>query len=936
MTRTRLLVFGVLLVALAAPSAAQVVTSTTGAINGAVSDNTKGVLPGVTVTIQSPQMMGAREGTTDEQGRYQFAAIPPGEYKVTFVLPGFATLVRENIRISLGFTATVNAEMQLATQQETITVTGESPVVDVTATNITNNFTAQAIADLPTARDFPSLMAETPGVSMTRIDVGGSAAMSETGYTVYGMSSGGHQHSIEGTQVNNIYYPDFGSFAEVQISTAAHTAEMAVPGVMTNLISKSGGNTYHAEFYADYEKDDWGSRNIDQRQLDLGVRGGSGLDARDTNRVDDYKDINGGVGGYLIKDKIWWYGSIRHNASNVRFVNFPVKPQYTRLTNRNIKVTYNLTQNNRFIGYYNYVFKYQPERFVSKTQIHYSLDEPWDEDFPTGSWKTEYNSVLSQRAFLEMRFGDSLYDFYNFSRAPDKPLYVDSVRAERFGGSEANLRHLRRPQWNGSLSYFKSGWGSNHNLKLGWEVARDYHQYDRFGRFGRDKSGTPPIDVEHRLRNGLPNQVLLFESPSTSKNFLWTYSLYVNDSWQLNDRFSFNLGIRFDRYRAGSPEQVHPVGFFNPTEDRFDAIDEAFSFDGWGPRLGAVWNIKGDGKTVVKANWGSYPWRPNPRGVTGQNPNAETWSRTYVWTDLNGDRRWQPGEEGRLVSQSGGTTTQRIDPNWQQNITKELAVWLERELVPNFGIRTGMVWRGDKQQQVVFNPNRPLDAYNVPRTIRDPGPDGRLGTADDGATFQVFDLNPANLALPIVNMTTHNPYVDGDDHYTWEISGVKRMTWWTMNASFAHTWSRATPNATNPNAFINTDDDRRNHYTDWQSKLAGTFRLKGDVKLSPVWRHQSGDAFGRSFEVSMNYGNQSVRAEPVGARRVDNVNLIDLRTEKGFRLAGGRRVAFFLDVFNIANANPAEDIAQNSGGNFLRPIVVVGPRVARIGTKFEW
>ena len=185
-----------LIIAVATPAAAQVVTGSTGAINGSVGDNTKAVLPGVTVAIQSPQMMGTRDAITDAEGRYQFAAIPPGEYKVTFTLPGFTTLVRENIRVTLGFTATVNAEMQVATQQETITVTGQSPVVDTQATRITNNFDAETMANLPSARDFPALMAETPGVSMTRIDVGGSAAMSETGFTVYGIDMSGNQNML--------------------------------------------------------------------------------------------------------------------------------------------------------------------------------------------------------------------------------------------------------------------------------------------------------------------------------------------------------------------------------------------------------------------------------------------------------------------------------------------------------------------------------------------------------------------------------------------------------------------------------------------------------------------------------------------------------------------------------------------------------------------
>src|SRR5690242_18654140 len=109
----------------ALPASAQVVTSSTGAINGVVTDTSKAVLPGVTVVAASPNMMGTRETVTDDQGRYQFAAIPPGEYTVTFELPGFSKYVRENLRIQLGFTGTVNAEMQLATQQETITVTGQ-------------------------------------------------------------------------------------------------------------------------------------------------------------------------------------------------------------------------------------------------------------------------------------------------------------------------------------------------------------------------------------------------------------------------------------------------------------------------------------------------------------------------------------------------------------------------------------------------------------------------------------------------------------------------------------------------------------------------------------------------------------------------------------------------------------------------------------------
>src|SRR5262249_17540904 len=157
------------------------------------------------------------EAVTDDQGKYQFAAVPPGEYVVKFELPGFATMVRENIRITIGFTGTVSVELPLATQQETITVTGQSPVVDTTSTNLTNNFDAQTMANLPTARDLPSLLAETPGIVMTRIDVGGSVAMTEVGFQIYGMSGSNYMRTegvVAPSQSN--HYQDIGAVDEVQ------------------------------------------------------------------------------------------------------------------------------------------------------------------------------------------------------------------------------------------------------------------------------------------------------------------------------------------------------------------------------------------------------------------------------------------------------------------------------------------------------------------------------------------------------------------------------------------------------------------------------------------------------------------------------------------------------------------------------------------------
>lgn len=941
------------------------VTSSTGAINGTAADASKGMLPGVSVSIQSPVMAGSRDAVTDEQGRYQFGALAPGTYTVTFTLPGFSTLVREGIRVSAAFTATVNAEMQLATQQETITVSGASPVIDTQSTAVANTFDAETMRNLPTSRDFPALMAVTPGVTMTRVDVGGSSAMSETGWVVYGMSGGGNQYTVEGIQVDANYYNDFGSFQEVQIETAAHTAETSVPGVMSSMVAKSGGNTYHGEFYTDYSRLGFSTRNIDDRQLGLGVSGGGGIDPRDTNRTDKYQDINANGGGFLIKDKLWWAGSLRYNQSEVGYPVFPVHPQLTRVTSRSIKGTYNLNANNKIVGYYNYNFKYQPERFVVKTQIHPTSDETWDEDFPVGSWKTEYNSVLGQSLFFEARFGNFFYDFYNYDRAPDRPLYIDTATATRYGGTGSNLRTLRTPQFNGALNYFKNGWGGvSHTLKFGWMVQDYTQRYETTGRVGRDSNQVISPDIQYTVVNGVPSQVVFNETPNVARQYQWNYAFYVNDAWQLSSRLSLNVGLRFDRYRAGYPDQDHSAlqydpasRSFIPSSVSFPADSSRYAFNQLGPRLGVVWDVEGNGKTVVKGNYGRYPWRPSPRsGISGLNPNAESWSKTYAWSDVNGDNVWQPGEEGRFITQSGGLATTFIDPAWQLDVTSEVAAWVERELAPNFGIRTGLIWRGDTNPQANYDTRRPLSAYNVARDIRDPGPDGVVGTGDDGNLITVYDLDPDVLAATSSSantVTTNAPFGEGSDHYTWEVSGAKRMSnHWSLNASFSKTWSRDVPNSsspfggatgpsanaaygTTPNDFIGTDQGGRKNYTNWQGKVAATLLLPGDLKLSPVFRNQSGDPFGRIIVVRMNYGNQLVQVEPESANRVSNVNLLDLRMEKGFGFKGFR-LSGFLDVFNILNANAEQDINQSSGATYLRPLNIISPRVARIGAKIEF
>src|SRR5205814_828396 len=245
---------------------------------------------------------GVRNAVTEQEGSYRFPAVPPGEYKITYELAGFGTVVREGIRVGLGFTATVNVELGVASLTETVTVSGASPVVDITSTKTATNFDAKELASLPSARDFWAILAATPAVQMQRIDIGGSAAGTQTGYSTYDTKSDQQRPmgegivNTEGTNAAGFYY-DYGSFDEVSVATGTNTAEMPWPGVMTQCIAKSGGNTYHGKIYSDYESERVQSRNIDAAQVGLGLKAGGGLTPSDLNRLHKYYDLNGDAGG---------------------------------------------------------------------------------------------------------------------------------------------------------------------------------------------------------------------------------------------------------------------------------------------------------------------------------------------------------------------------------------------------------------------------------------------------------------------------------------------------------------------------------------------------------------------------------------------------------------------------------------------------------------
>jgi hypothetical protein len=938
--------------------------SSTGSISGDVKDSQGGVLPGVTVTATSPAQIGVLTAVTNEAGIYRFPSVPPGEYKLEFELAGFQNVVREGVRITLGFNAQVNVQLGVATLQETVTVSGESPVIDTSATRVQTNYDQQQLASIPNARDMWSLLATTPSVTLNRVDVGGATMGTQTTYFAYGYSGQNRPlvegiNTTEGTSAAG-FYLDYGSFEEVFIGAAGNSAEMPNPGVLTQFVGKSGGNNLSLNLYYDFETEDLQSRNLTPEQVApiTAIRDVNG------NRLSSYRNLNVGVGGPIIRDKFWGFFGYLNQSNSVAappsgsFLDGT--PFDTKLFNYTGKGTYQLNQQNKIIGYLQHGTKQQPNRTDINTggaPIHITADSTTLQDSPSWVYKGEWNGTIGQNMFAEIRAGQFGYNFGLISNTTDT-RYESLSSNQVIGGGRDWMNKRRRNQYTGALSFFKDNFaGGSHNFKIGGEYL------DESGNIIWNQGYADNVihfvrgDLTGPLSATTADSVRLYNN-ADSKNGLVTTSLFVTDTWTIN-RLTLNVGARFDRYRAWLPAQSLPSGRFTAAFD-YPEVSEVIAFNHIVPRVGATYDLTGDGKTVLKANWGRFAFNPGVNLADAVNPNTSTQYEVWTWNDLNDDRIFQDNERvGVAPTQKfGGSTNTFIDPDLENSYTDEASFFVERALLEDLGVRVGYVWKKDYNGWQQMNDARPHSAFNVPVTVVDPGPDGSLATTADNGTLNLFNIDDTTRGT---NNVVRN--VDGyeGDYKTFEISANKRYGQrWSMNASFSHTWTKEWNNTYFGNRFAslvqqsslfgpystNPNEPLLHDFTNWNAKFSGTIDAGWDLRVTPVLKVQSGAPYGRYVSVPgcsatttsncLNYGTQLVLVEPIGTRRQDTVSVFDFRVEKQLRLMDRARVGLFFDMFNTFNSNTAVNITWLSGSRFERASTVLGPRIAKFGVKFDW
>lgn len=349
--------------------------------------------------MSSPNLIGgARTAVTDEQGVYRFTLLPGGQYTISFVLPGFATLNVEQVNLNAGATATINGKMEVAALQESVTVTSQSPTIDLESANVSVNWDQQKLDDLPSSRSLTGLVSMIPGLYATSFDVGGSNFGTGSGPAArtFGRAGGGVV-SYDG-MIWDQTYGDFGTYEEAQITTAAKGADAMNPGVTMNLVVKSGSNVFKGVGSANYQSGDFQGKNITPELLARGYAPG-------VNKFTSYKDFYGEIGGPILKDRLWFYASHRDASSGnliPGFISLADRQQvefYTKLQDPTGKIAYQVTKNNKFEGMFQVGRKWQPYRTASRFVPLESTQnqDSWSLVGPSFKWL----SILSSRATFD-------------------------------------------------------------------------------------------------------------------------------------------------------------------------------------------------------------------------------------------------------------------------------------------------------------------------------------------------------------------------------------------------------------------------------------------------------------------------------------------------------------------------------------------------------
>ncbi len=995
--RTLLLVLASLVLLPAAARAQSVFT-------GTVKDTSGAVMPGVTVEAASPVLIEkVKSAVTDENGQYRIVDLRPGKYSLSFTLTGFNTVTRE-IDLEGNFTATINIELGGGTLQESVTVSGASPVVDVQSNAKQQVLTRDVLSAVPTAGTIQGLGQLVVGVTLNVPDVGGSRAMQQTYFAVRGQGGAQTVVLVDGMMTNGMMgdgavqaYHNESMTQEAVYQTAGGNAETLTGGVNMNLIPKDGGNQWRGGFKAFKSPKQWQGDNLTDDLRALNVTA--------VDKIDNFYEWNIEQGGPILRNKLWFFGAFRRAKYDRPIANtyyapegvpFPVGFRQCstgavqcdqgisdeKMNNPVVRFTWQASERNKFAAYMDRALRLRGHAMGSLTDPR-TASVIWNTPtFATGSIK--YTSTLSSKLLLESGF--------SFNRERYDNLYQPGVLADR--GTDAWYRNARKNDtstgllWNasgaqlgnypdrynfqGALSYVTGA----HNVKVG--AAYQYGPYWRYNNAN--------ADLYQTYNNGIPTQVTVLNTPLTVQEDLdANFGIYAQDSWNL-DRLTLNYGLRFDLNKQSIVGQNAQIGRFA----NVPAYDD-IAFPTWkdfSPRLSAIYDIAGDGKTAIRAGFNKFVTAQTTGFAQLYNPTALT-TAVLPWTDVNGDDIAQ-GERGcayltasceinfaNLPTNFGVRSLAQFDPEIKRPYSLAFNLGITREVMPglsvaaeyyridfqNITVRQNSLLNADSYNR--FDVVSPLDGSVIPAYVIKPEFRGQVANIDSTSdemkrNYNGLDIN-FNARLPRgarafggfnLERTLNNTCVaaqsdpnkslycdQSESGIPWQkqFKGtvVYPTPWWGISVSAAYQSLNGYLIGSAAQAYggftAGTGFDRPNgQATYWQ--LTSTTRYAANCTGPCTPNGLVLPALGAS-----GVANLQVPLVAPETEFTPRLNQVDFSVSKRFEF-GGFRVTPKMDLFNALNSDDYSSVATAQFGaqTYKQPSVILQGRIIRIGADMSW
>jgi hypothetical protein len=941
---------------IAAPALAQ------SAISGVVRDTSGAVLPGVTVDAASPALIEkVRTNTTDEQGRYSIVDLRPGTYKVTFTLPGFATVVRDGIELPANFAATINADMQVGSLEETINVSAGAPLVDVRSAGHSEELQREVLDALPTARTFITEGALAVGVKINAQNVGGARYASQQRMILHGNAAKDNTVSIDGMKMNTGLsggetQPNHNDAMaqEVTILTSAPSAEVSGGGVYINIIPKDGGNQIKGDGFFGYSGHSFQADNLTD---DLRAQG-----IKQSSAIQRIYDLNSSIGGPLKKDKIWFFGSQRliGNASVITdsyYADGRPGIYDQRLQNYTARLTAQFGRH-KLTAFNDRAFKIVWHDFTAGTDPATAAGYWPPVLYYTGAVK--YTGTLSNKLLVEGGVGaafSSLQTTYQpgIQQPRGTPAWYTIVQhqdlqlnTKTVAGSPTAGQYPSMYMAVGSVSYVTG----SHAFKTGgqWRFGGAHYDYNANG------------DLIQRYQNGSPDSVIVYNTPVTNQERLNAdLGIYAQDSWTI-ERLTLNPGVRLEYFDSSILSTNQAPGRFIGSRS-FSGTDHIPQWFDVAPRLTGVFDVTGDAKTAIRVGINKYMLNDTLQ-LTSQYDPASLSSDSRNWKDCdlvrgtstcsgvvlptNGDGIAEDNEIGPSTNANFGLVTRTMAAGLKRPYTVEFMASVDRQLLPKLSVSGGYYHRSwhnlianrnttvSLNDYTLFYATSPIDGTQVPIYNLNQGT--KLGpyqdytTSNTGQDTQYYDGVEASFRarLPKGGTAFGGWSVDRIVSVRCEGTGSIPLT----GAEWSATWD--------PNTTYNCDQSKLGMPFRHDFKFNAAYPVGKGVQVGAVLQSYAGGMMSANWAVPANVFPNGQRTQAVmmnlyqpGTRYLPRWNQLDLSLKREFKL---RRMSFTtsVDMFNALNVSTILAVNSSYGPTLNRPTEILQPRVLRLSTNVHF